>query len=369
MRTSSVWAVGLACSLFSGACASAEQPNCPYKGLAAGEREPGRTAVTPAVPNLPPLPESVLADQIALATLPVGFVRTEDGRIYCEKDGAEMVLVPWEGFTEFSKTLDPVIEGVFVMGDDSSTEADEKPAHCVSLSRCLLDRHEVTNAQFAKFVAETGYRTDAEEQGVAHALVGDSFIDIKGADWRHPGGPGTSVDGLDSHPVVLVSWNDARAYGEWAGRRLPTEAEFERVLRGGVHAAKYPWGDGEVPPPASVNLSDEAAKRAHGKWVGIPGYEDGFAGTAPVGTFPQNAFGLFDVSGNVWEWCSDWYSPDYYGRTPALDPTGDYSGVRRVYRGGGWDCDLFGARCSCRNSGKPGLRLPYLGFRAAMDLR
>lgn len=372
MSTSGTWGIAVGCGLALMGCSTPSQSvKSPPEAGRPGSLgvEAGTVAPVPVLLHLPPPSEPVLAAQKALPLVPGALVRTGDGRLFSTKDGAELVLVPQEGFSAFSRDVDLAIEGEFTMGDDSSTEADEKPAHRVSLSVYFLDRHEVTNAQFARFVAETGYRTDAEEQGTAHALVGDSFVDIQGADWRHPGGPGTSIEGMDAHPVVLVSWNDAKGYCDWAGRRLPTEAEFERALRAGSEGARYPWENGDVPPRGFANLSDETAKRAHGKWVAIPGYEDGFAGTAPVGSFPQNDLGLFDVCGNVWEWCADWYGPYVGGPSPTWNPRGTDTGERRVYRGGGWDCDLFGARCSCRDNGKPGLRLPYLGFRAAMRVK
>ena len=342
-------------ALFVSGCSTTVQPPCPETTAppVSASSDVATSEPVPVVLRLPPPPESALVAQKALPLVPGGLVRAGDGRLFSTKDGAELVLVP---------------EAEFTMGDDASTEADERPAHRVTLSAHLLDRHEVTNAQFARFVAETGYRTDAEEQGVAHALVGDSFKDVAGADWRHPGGPATTIEGMGEHPVVLVSWNDAHAYCEWSGRRLPTEAEFERGLRAGAKGSKYPWGNEASPSPSSGNYSDEAAMRAHQKWVAVAGYEDGFSGTAPVGSFPQNALGLLDMGGNVWEWCSDWYGADYYGMSPGQDPQGISSGERRVNRGGGWDCDLFGARCSCRDGGKPGLRLPYLGFRTALSL-
>lgn len=333
-------------------CGSVPPPTVPPAEPAPAA--PGVPSVAPAVPDLPPPPEPVLAAQRSLASLPEGLLRTRDGRLFAAKDGAEEVLVP---------------VGEFTMGDDATGEPDEKPAHRVLLPAFLLDRHEVTNAQFARFVAETGYRTDAERQGVAHALIGGTFGSVEGADWRHLRGPGSSIEGMERHPVVLVSWNDAKAYGDWAGRRLPTEAEFERALRAGVEGGKYPWGDGEDPPGRPGNFCDETAKAKLPGWGHIvEGYDDGYERTSPAGSFPQNPLGLFDLSGNAWEWCSDWYGADCYGRSPVRDPRGPESGSSRILRGGGWDADRFGLRCSCRDKANPAVRNVYEGFRAAGSL-
>jgi len=329
-------------------CSSAPEPEA---------SAPGAGSFAPAVPDLPPPPEFVLAAQWALPTLPDGFLRNGDGRIYSEKDGAEMVLVP---------------AGEFTMGDDSSDEPNERPAHRVFVSQLLVDRHEVTNAQFARFVRATGYRTDAEKEGKGFALIGDDWAKVAGADWKHPEGPGTSIRGLDAIPVVLVSWNDSRAYGDWVGRRLPTEAELERCLRGGMEAKRYPWGDADTPSGKPGNYADEALQRKHPSFTRpIAGYDDGIERTSRAGAFEQCTLGLFDVSGNVWEWCSDAYSSVYYDTlsgSVARDPQGPSSSSSRVLRGGSWRSGPFTLRCACRFSTEPADRAGHIGFRTVRSL-
>ncbi len=292
-RRATSWSLGLMAALATatyltgcGPLEEPEQPEPPELGTS------GSTAVNRTrVPALPAPPKNVLAHQMALAAPPPGVRIDADGRLVCDKDGSEMVLV---------------LETEFTMGSDGGG-LDERPPHVVRVSAFLMDRHEVTNAQFAQFVAETAYVTDAEKGDGGYALHRDSWA--RGADWRHPLGPGSSFEGRESHPVVLVSWNDAQAYAQWAGRRLPTEAEFERCLRGGTEGATYPWGEQASPFPMYGNYGDDALKAAHpgAKIAGhtIKQYDDGFARTSPVGRFTQSRLGLFDVSGNVWEWCSD----------------------------------------------------------------
>jgi len=219
-------------------------------GCATGRDRAAPGSDSPAVPGLPPPSEPVLAAQRALDPLPERLLRSENGRIVSAIDGAEMVLVP-EG--EFAMGADP---------DDPEARPDEFPAHRVFVSAFLMDRHEVTNGQFARFVAATGYRTDAERTGKGWAPIDETWSEVAGADWRHPGGPATSIERMDAHPVVAVSWGDAEAYCEWAGRRLPTEAEFEKALRGGTPGRKYPWGDGLSPTGLPGNFADAAARRA-----------------------------------------------------------------------------------------------------------
>jgi sulfatase modifying factor 1 len=245
---------------------------------------------------------------------------------------------------------------------------EERPARSIFISALLLDRHEVTNGQFARFVAETGHRTDAEKAGKAYTLAGDSWGDVAGADWRHPQGPASSIEGMETHPVVLVSWNDAKAYAGWAGRRLPTEAEFEKALRGGLEGMTWPWGKDATPKGKPGNYSDGTGRSRHRSWVIVPGYSDEFERSSPAGSFDQNALGLFDVGGNVWEWCADWFDRSAYGASPDRDPQGPAAGTLRVVRGGGW----FGApayvRAAYRDRKDPGEPDVVRGFRLGTDL-
>jgi formylglycine-generating enzyme required for sulfatase activity len=190
---------------------------------------------------------------------------------------------------------------------------------------------------------------------------------VKDRSWRNPGFPQT-----DDHPVVCVSWNDAQAFLHRLSRkpektfRLPTEAEWEYAARSGGKRYKYSWGNGSP----SGNIRDEALKRAYpqakGQWQG---YDEGFVYTAPVGSFSPNELGLYDMSGNVWEWCQDWYEQDYYARSPKDNPAGPGSGEYRVVRGGSWSAVPRGVRAANRNRGWPSDRVCGVGFRAAFPLR
>jgi formylglycine-generating enzyme required for sulfatase activity len=269
--------------------------------------------------------------------------------------------------------------GDFVMGDSSGDRipADgEVPQHRVTLSAYSIDATSVTNAAFDNFVQATGYRTDAEAFGysaVFHLAVqapaGDVmgpasgtpwWFGVRGADWRRPGGRDSSIDGLEDHPVVHVSWNDAVAYCAWAGRRLPTEAEWECASRGGIDQAKYPWGDDEV---------DAGGWRANiwqGEFPRVNTQDDGFLTTAPVRSFQPNGYGLWQTVGNVWEWCQDWMDPAYYSRSPAKSPAGPESGSVRVLRGGSYLCHVSYCnryRNSARSRNTPDSSMGNAGFR------
>ncbi len=247
----------------------------------------------------------------------------------------------------------------------------EGPPHEVGVDPFWIDAREVTNAQFARFVQATGYRTDAERIGNSIVFVPGAAGNgegewklIEGADWRHPEGPESDLTGRQDHPVVNVSWNDARAYAGWAGKRLPTEAEWEFAARGGLKDATYSWGD--VLEPGGRFL----ANYWQGEFPGPDRAEDGFHGTAPAGSFQPNGYGLFDMAGNVWEWTSDFFSPDYYDRSPRKNPAGPPSGTRHTLRGGSWLCSTnycLGFRVAARQSNEPDASLNNLGFRCALD--
>lgn len=211
--------------------------------------------------------------------------------------------------------------------------ADEGPAHEVSLSGFWLDVHEVTVRQFAEFVAATGYRTTAEQTGRAWVFDSEQhgWRQVDGADWRRPDGA-RSLSPESNLPVVQVSWTDAAAYARWAGGQLPTEAQWECAARGGWNDADYPWGR-DLQPGGRYQANF---------WQGwFPDQDlaaDGFGGPAPVRSFPANPYGLFDMAGNVWEWCADAYAADYYRYGPHEDPPGPPRGATRVVRGGSWLC-------------------------------
>jgi formylglycine-generating enzyme len=304
--------------------------------------------------------------------------------------------------------------GEFSMGSDAAeARPDERPEHRVRVHGFWMDATEVTNAQFAKFVAATGYRTIAErpvdweqlkkqcppgtpkppeEQLKPGSLVftpPGHPVDLDdpsqwwtwthGADWRHPEGPASSIDGKDDLPVVQVAWGDAMAYATWAGKRLPTEAEWEFAARGGLDAKHYVWGDDPLD-----------AKRCN-VWQGhFPDRntaEDGFARAAPVGRFAPNGYGLYDMAGNVWEWCSDLYREDTYnqramraggfapvdnpqGPATAHDPRNPYATDVRVQRGGSFLCNpayCSSYRPSARMSCAPDTGAQHVGFRCVKD--
>lgn len=271
------------------------------------------------------------------------------------KDGASMVLIP---------------AGEFTMGSNDA-DADEKPSHRVSLDGFYLDKYEMTNKLFQRFVQATGYQTTAEKEGSAWVYV-QGHIDrkweqVRGANWRMPeGGQTVFASNRDEHPVVSVSWDDAVVYCQWSGKRLPTEAEFEYALRGGTRS-KYWWGSG-LPGIPVANIADKANDqkfRGH-PWPTSEGYDDGYSQTAPVGSFEPNPFGLFDMTGNVEEWTADFYENNYYEKSPRKNPPGPSSGKYRVFRGGSWASDLESIRFSYRHYDPPTFRRFTLGFRCAM---
>jgi len=289
--------------------------------------------------------------------------------------------------------------GEFTMGgDDEYALAHEQPTHRVAVSGFYMDAHTVTNAQFRAFVEATGYVTLAERapdvaelmrQLPAGAprpdpalLVPGSLVfaprpDVRdlrdpsqwwvwtpGADWRHPTGPQSSVAGRDSFPVVQVAWEDAAAYAAWRGGRLPTEAEWEFAARGGDRRTLHAWGDAP---------HDNAQPQAHIYEGAFPSHA---AEPKAVGSYPATAFGLFDMSGNVWQWTQDWYRADAYAtdaargvvRDPIGPPRGDGT---RVIRGGSYLCsDTYcrGYRVSARSPGAPDTGTSHIGFRTVMTV-
>jgi formylglycine-generating enzyme required for sulfatase activity len=249
------------------------------------------------------------------------------------------------------------------IGDD-----DERPVHRVNLSPFHIDATEVTNAEFARFVKDTGYKTDAEKKGSSWVFKKGQkdWAAVEGADWRHPLGPDSNIADQTNHPVVNVSWNDAAAYARWAGKRLPTEAEWEYAARAGREGEIYPWGN-QLKPDGKV-----VANFWQGTWPSDNRMEDRYYYTAPVGSFPPNAFGLYDIIGNVWEWTADWYASDYYRHSSAKDPKGPESGEQRVARGGSWFCSegYCGAyRVGFRGKSPPDSGFNNVGFRCAKDVR
>lgn len=250
---------------------------------------------------------------------------------------------------------------------DQECQADEKPSHQVELSRGFwMSRTEVTVAAFERFVAATARRTTAESDGWSWAFDGTNLVQQQTIDWRHPG-----FDQSPQAPVVHVSWYDARRYCEWAGGRLPSEAEWEYAARGGRKAATYAWG--ETPTPLAqgerlANMADASLERRHSSLTTVPDYDDGYAYTSPAGTFAPNALGLYDLVGNVAEWCSDWYDERAYASLSARDPQGSARGQRRAIRGGSWIDDASSVRASYRAREKPSYHDALVGVRCVQDV-
>jgi formylglycine-generating enzyme required for sulfatase activity len=292
--------------------------------------------------------------------------------------------------------------GYFLMGSEEPDFPDARPVHRVYVDGFWMDRTEVTNEQFERFVGATGYVTIAERKPDAKEFPGappeklvpgagvfspegcppaDQCRECavwwkyrEGACWRHPEGPGSDLEGRAHHPVVHVSWEDAVAYARWAGKRLPTEAEWERAARGGLEGQRYYWGDERCPGGKWM------ANIWQGRFPVEDRGEDGFRGAAPVGSYPANAYGLSDMAGNVWEWCSDWYDPRYYQVSPERNPQGPASSVdpdgggepKRVQRGGSFLCsDNYCRRymAGARGQGEPRTGLSHTGFRCARSGR
>jgi serine/threonine-protein kinase len=260
-------------------------------------------------------------------------------------DGMEMVYVP---------------EGEFVMGSNVG-EANAQPQHSVYLDAYWIDKTEVTNAMFALFVEATGYQTDAEQLGSSWIFDGGSWSEVSGADWQHPRGPASDLTGLNNHPVVNVSWNDALTYCEWAGSQLPSEAQWEKAARGEDERI-YPWGNqdpnGDLLNFADANLNvDWATKNVN----------DGYEFTAPVGSYPAGAspYGALDMAGNVWEWVNDLYGETYYRDSPSSNPVGPSTGNSRVLRGGSWNHDGSDLKSFIRISANSSAAIDNFGFRCS----
>jgi formylglycine-generating enzyme required for sulfatase activity len=310
-----------------------------------------------------------------------------------------------------SKGMVYIPGGTFLMGSNESGKyGDEAPQHWVNLKSFWMDATEVTNAQFAAFISATGYVTTAEkapdwnelkkalppgtlkpsdDQLVAASLVfqqtaspvdfnnyGQWWKWVEGANWKHPEGMKSDIIGKENYPVVHVSWYDAMAYCKWAGKRLPTEAEWEYAARGSQINAKYPWGQEAVTKGESkMNSWEGAFPYSNNK-------KDGYVKLAPVKQYPSNKYGLFDMAGNVWEWCSDWYDAGYYktfsadtvtnpqGPKKSDDPYEPYT-PKKSLRGGSFLCNdsyCSGYRVARRMKSSPDTGLENTGFRCVKSI-
>jgi len=297
--------------------------------------------------------------------------------------GMKFVLVPAGEFLMGSAESPQTLAAAYPQLDPKRflDLADEGPVHSVRITRPFyLGRHEVTVGQFKTFLQASGQRPESEADSTggygynpaydpAKSARGDAF---EGRDprysWRNPG----FTQG-DDHPVVNVSWNDAMAMAKWLSEkegktyRLPTEAEWEYAARAGTRT-RYHSGDDPQSLLETANVFDADAARNWSKWQNqaLAG-QDGFAFTAPVGSFAPNAFGLYDMHGNVWEWCADWHGEDYYAHSPSDDPQGPATGTVRVRRGGSWHTWPFYARAAYRNWNSPETRYTLVGFRLVRE--
>jgi sulfatase modifying factor 1 len=271
-------------------------------------------------------------------------------------------------------------------GDEGFPEDGEGPARRVTLSRFAIDPFAVSNDDFGRFVSETGYVTEAErfgwsfvfhlfvtrtahKRGEVRAVPGlEWWLGVERACWKRPEGRGSNLKGRDDHPVTHVSFGDAHAFCRWAGVRLPTEAEWEYAARGGLDQRRFAWGDELTPGGRHMANIWQGSFPAHNSG------DDGYAGTAPVDAFNPNGFGLYNVAGNVWGWCADWFSPDWHvpeRRETRVDPQGPPTGTRRVNRGGSYLCHHSYCnryRVAARSSNTPDSSTGNLGFRVASDL-
>jgi formylglycine-generating enzyme required for sulfatase activity len=276
--------------------------------------------------------------------------------------------------------------GTFLMGTEfeGGFPADgEGPIRAVTIPPFSIDRYPVTNRLFLEFVQATGYRTEAERFGWSFVfwlhipevrfsqLVEDTvaaapwWCKVPGARWNAPEGPGSDVSRREDHPVVHVSWNDAIAYTQWSGQRLPTEAEWEYAARGGLEQKLYPWGD---------KLRPNGQHRCNiwqGEFPSRDTGEDGYVGSCPVDAFEPNGYGVYSMTGNAWEWCSDWFSPDFHRTGPQDNPTGPPAGQGKVTKGGSFLCHHSYCnryRVAARTSNTPDSSSSNIGFRCALSV-
>lgn len=286
------------------------------------------------------------------------------------------------GQAQLRRRLVEIPGGFFDMGTRKSRFPDDldSPRRKIRLSPFLISPCAVSNNDYARFVSATGYRTVAEREGwsyVFHLFLGERaaafaappglpwWRAVKGAFWAAPEGPGSDWRGRDNHPAVHICWYDALAYCNWAGLRLPTDAEWECAARGGLEHKKFPWGNAFMPE------GQHAMNTWQGQFPNTDTGEDGYVGTAPVNAFAPNGFGLFNPTGNVWEWVSDFYGAREASALPPVDPTGPSKGYARIQRGGSYlchvsYCDRYHVHSRTRND--PDSSAGHSGFRVAASV-
>lgn len=301
-----------------------------------------------------------------------------------ERNESDASITSRKASTELTEGMVFLHGGEFLMGTDDQEGFPgdgEGPIRRVVIDPFYIDPCAVSNAEFKAFVDATGYVTEAEAFGssfVFHLLVPPEaaakvtqvvqhtpwWWNVEGASWRNPEGPGTGVEDRMDHPVIHISWNDAMAYCKWSGKRLPTEAEWEYAARGGLVQKRYPWGD---------LLKPEGEHRCNiwqGKFPDKNNASDGYAGTAPVRAFAPNGYGLYNMSGNVWEWCSDWFSASFHVNGPRDNPQGPPAGAARVLRGGSYLCHKSYCnryRVAARSRNTPDSSTGNIGFRCVIN--
>jgi len=275
--------------------------------------------------------------------------------------------------------------GRFLMGtedEEGFPDDGERPMREVMAKPFYIDATTVTNRQFRRFVKETGYKTDAERlknSFVFHNLLSKETLAkvkqvvagaewwklVPGACWKNPEGKGSNIEDRQDHPVTHVSWNDAIAYCRWAGKRLPTEAEWEFAARGGLEQKRYAWGDEFMPN------GEHYCNTWQGDFPRNNTADDGYLGTAPARSFPPNGYNLYNVAGNVWEWCWDWWDTAYHVDGPRDNPTGPPTGSAKVIRGGSFLCHKSYCnryRVAARTQNTPDSTTSNMGFRCVADL-
>jgi formylglycine-generating enzyme len=276
--------------------------------------------------------------------------------------------------------------GEFLMGtedDEGFPQDGEGPVRQVTLDPFYIDVYPVTNSQFLEFTSKTQYLTDAERFGWSFVFQGHIpperyaelvrqtasgvpwWCQVMGADFRHPEGPDSSIDSRPDYPVVHVSWNDAAAYCQWAGKRLPTEAEWENAARGGLEQKTYPWGDELTPGGRHLCNIWQGTFPTHDSG------EDGFTAVAPVHAFPPNGYGLYNITGNAWEWCADWFDPRYHVTATRRNPAGPPHGTAKVMKGGSYLCHKSYCnryRVAARTSNTTDSTTTNISFRCVRDV-